>query len=443
MSDLNSYGGLVTLGAASTISSDSGTLSLTNAGTITGATFALTLTGAGNGSIASIIGTTTGTLTKSGTGTWTLTGASTYTGKSFIQNGTLEINTLKNVSGGSSSLGAPTAAANGTIDLGNATTTGGLRFIGSADASTNRVINLAGTTGGATLDSSSATNNKLICTSAFTATGLGDKLLTLTGTSSGDNEITAAIVNSTGFKTSVTKTGNGKWILSGANTYTGNTTVSAGLLSNTNAFLADTADLSLTSGCTLNLAFAGSDVIRQLFIDNVVQSPGTWGSPSSSAIFKTSLITGSGILNVTSGPAQQPYASWIAAHNVTGPPSAFDADPNQDGVPNGLAWILGGDPLNNSVNVLPQLSINATYLFLTFARNDASPSSSTLTAQWSTNLMSWMDVPIGATSSGPDANGVIVTVTPNGTAPDTIVVAVPRSLASSGKLFARLHASMP
>src|SRR5207237_1812023 len=60
VSGTNNYGGLVTLGAASTISSDaSSTLNLTNAGTITGATFGLTLTGAGNGTISSIIGTTT------------------------------------------------------------------------------------------------------------------------------------------------------------------------------------------------------------------------------------------------------------------------------------------------------------------------------------------------------------------------------------------------
>ena len=71
VSGANSYGGLLTLGAATTISSDSGTLDLTNAGTITGATFGLTLTGAGSGSVSSIIGTTSGTLTKSGTGTWT------------------------------------------------------------------------------------------------------------------------------------------------------------------------------------------------------------------------------------------------------------------------------------------------------------------------------------------------------------------------------------
>ncbi|MGB8166722.1 MAG: autotransporter-associated beta strand repeat-containing protein, partial [Chthoniobacteraceae bacterium] len=85
----NTFGGLITLGAAATISSDSGSLNLTNAGTISGATFGLTLTGAGDGTLASILGNTSGGLTKAGAGTWTLGGASTYTGATAVNGGTL------------------------------------------------------------------------------------------------------------------------------------------------------------------------------------------------------------------------------------------------------------------------------------------------------------------------------------------------------------------
>ena len=79
-----SYSGLITLGNASSIVAGSGDINLTNAGTITGAAFGLTLGGTGNGSVASIIGTGSGTLTKSGTGTWTLSGANTYSGLTTI-----------------------------------------------------------------------------------------------------------------------------------------------------------------------------------------------------------------------------------------------------------------------------------------------------------------------------------------------------------------------
>ena len=86
-----SYSGLITLGSASSIVASTGDINITNAGTITGATFGLTLGGTGNGSVASIIGTSSGTLTKSGTGTWTLSGANTYSGLTTISQGTLKL----------------------------------------------------------------------------------------------------------------------------------------------------------------------------------------------------------------------------------------------------------------------------------------------------------------------------------------------------------------
>ncbi|HEY0342834.1 MAG TPA: autotransporter-associated beta strand repeat-containing protein, partial [Steroidobacteraceae bacterium] len=95
VSGTNTYGGLITLSgtaAPTTISSDSGSLSLINTGTITGAGVSLNLAGAGNGSIASVIGTTTGGLSMTGTGTWTLSGNSTYSGGTTVSSGKLYVN---------------------------------------------------------------------------------------------------------------------------------------------------------------------------------------------------------------------------------------------------------------------------------------------------------------------------------------------------------------
>jgi autotransporter-associated beta strand protein len=86
------YKGLIHLDSASSIVTNSGGINITNTGTITGATLGLTLVGSGNGSLVSILGTTTGTLTKDGAGTWTLSGANTFTGGTTLNAGKLNIN---------------------------------------------------------------------------------------------------------------------------------------------------------------------------------------------------------------------------------------------------------------------------------------------------------------------------------------------------------------
>jgi autotransporter-associated beta strand protein len=133
VSGTNNYAGLLTLGAATTISSDGGTLNFTNTGTITGPTFGLTLTGAGSGSVSSIIGMTTGSLTKSGSGTWTLSGVNTYTGATTINAGTL------NVSGSLASGSAVTVNNSGTTLEGTGT------IFGSVSIASNGAILEAGT----------------------------------------------------------------------------------------------------------------------------------------------------------------------------------------------------------------------------------------------------------------------------------------------------------
>jgi len=170
----------------------------------------------------------TGGVTQSGSGTTVLNGANTFTGATVISAGTLSVASLNSVVGGtaSSNLGAPVTVSAGTIGMGATTVTGGLTYTGSGET-TDRVVNLAGTTGGASITHSGT--GLLKFTSSFTATGAGLKTLTLQGSTAGIGEIGGAIVNSTS-ATSVTKAGTGTWVLSGANTYTGATTINGGAL---------------------------------------------------------------------------------------------------------------------------------------------------------------------------------------------------------------------
>ncbi|MFZ4594446.1 MAG: beta strand repeat-containing protein [Verrucomicrobiaceae bacterium] len=213
--------------------SGTGVLKFTSNTTATGVgSKTLTLQGdtAGTGEMSGNIvdGSGTSALTKAGTGTWVLSGNSTYTGKTTIENGALSVASINSVTSGSatSNLGAPTTVGNGTIDFGAGITTGRLLYTGTGET-TDRVVNLAGTTGGGIIDQSGT--GVLKFTSNTTATGVGSKTLTLQGDTAGTGEMSGNIVDGSG-TSALTKAGTGTWVLTGNNSYDGTTTVSAGTL---------------------------------------------------------------------------------------------------------------------------------------------------------------------------------------------------------------------
>ena len=197
---------------------------------------------------------------------WTFSGANTYSGKTTIASGSLSVGSLNKVTGGtaSSNLGHPTTAANGTIGLGATTTAGTLIYTGAGET-TDRVIDLAGTTGGGTIQNDGS--GALTFSSAFTASGVGAKTLTLQGANTGANTISGAIVDSSSGATSVTKAQAGTWTLSGANTYTGGTTVSGGVIvANNNSALGGAGNVTVSSGAQVQMP-GGFTVSRNLLLN--------------------------------------------------------------------------------------------------------------------------------------------------------------------------------
>jgi autotransporter-associated beta strand protein len=262
------------------ISSDAGTLTLS--GEINqdnGSSDQLVFQGSGNTVVTGAIdGNSDVTRSSAGSGVVSFLGENTYTGQTLVNGGILEINSLNSLIGeegdeevalSASSLGLPTSVANATINLGYTSTTATLRFIGPT-TKTDRVLNLAGTSGGAVIEQNGS--GKLTFLSALTATGAGSKALTLTGTSEG--LLAGAIVdNSSSNKTNLTKSGTGLWTLGGANTYTGTTNVNAGTLLLQNASIAAGGNVTVATSATFG--GSGSVTPNSTINGNLALTPGT------------------------------------------------------------------------------------------------------------------------------------------------------------------------
>ena len=241
----------------------------------------VTVTNAGgtlviNGVISQSSGTRT--LTKQGAGTLTLSGVNTYTGTTTISAGTLSINTIQNVGGGASSLGAPTTVGNGTIAIG---ATGILKYTGSGHSS-DRVINK--TTDGSTIDASGS--GTLTLTGGIT--GNNDNLV-LTGTGNG---IESGVIGSG--NATLTKSGTGTWTLSGTNTYTGTTTINAGVLNiQNNSALGTTGAVTVASGATLQIQ-GGITVNKTLTLNGTgISNDGALRNISGNNIWSGAITLGS------------------------------------------------------------------------------------------------------------------------------------------------------
>ena len=210
-------------------------------------------------------------------GNFTFSGTNTYTGPTTVTVGTLKAGkaSVPNVSGafGLNSAVSIANAASAILDInGNNTQIGSLTG--------------GGTTGGSVTNSSAT--------------------IAATLTVGGNNTSTAYAGVVSGTKLSLCKIGSGTLTLSGTNTYGGNTAVSAATLSLSptvaGGYLADGADVYLTTGAVLNLntGSSTSDTIRSLYIDGAPQAVGVWGADGSGAEHTSPLITGAGKLNVTS-----------------------------------------------------------------------------------------------------------------------------------------------
>jgi len=185
--------------------------------------------GAGTGIVSGVIGDISGAhpVKKVGSARVVFTGTTnTYAGPTWVSAGTLGATSLKNV-GTASSLGRPANATDGTIKMGTGSTAARLAYLGTGDT-TDRIVDMAGTTGAAYLEQ--AGSGLLKFTGNLTSSGVGSKSLYLDGSSSGIGELAGVFADGSGGANKLVKSGSGKWIVSNVNTHSGETEVQSGTL---------------------------------------------------------------------------------------------------------------------------------------------------------------------------------------------------------------------
>lgn len=272
----------------------------------------------------------------SATGLVTLGGDNTYSGATILSRGVVEVTRLADA-GLTSSLG--TGSTSSLITMGDATTSvvgsnaiATIRYLGTENSSTNRVLNLTNSDVAAEITAVSAVleNNgtgTVKFTAPFTVGGSNPvgRVFKLTGTNTGANEIAGVSEISVANASSLVKEGTGTWTVTGASTYTGGTTITGGrlLVSNTTGSATGLGPVNASAGTTIGgsgrMAPAAD---QQLIFTSVTVQPGAEAAGAAASpgtlTFQTSgmgatrfldssfvdfdLFTGAGVGNNTANP---------------------------------------------------------------------------------------------------------------------------------------------
>ncbi|QJE95577.1 hypothetical protein [Luteolibacter luteus] len=136
------------------------------------------------------------------------------------------------------------------------------------------------------------------------------------------------------------------------------------------------------------------------------------------------------------------YATFEADNGITG--AGADADSDGDGIPNGIEFVIGGDPSgpdSDSNHLLPTIGdTDPLYVDFIFRRTDDSAASDPF-VQYGSNLTGWTNAEPGVPTETP----VVIDETNDhfGTGIDQVTVRIPRVLADGQKLFMRLRVNIP
>ena len=360
-------------------------------GTIQGTSGTRTLTigqgDTGGGNFQGIIANGTGTtaLTKVGTGVSTLSGTNTYTGATAINGGTLQINGNQ-------------SAATGAVTVASGASLAGEGTIGGTVTLTDGGNIVPGNSGVGTLNLNSDFNIEA------QASDTGKLNFELASIAASDKIAVGGALNI------------GTEVL-GFNDF-------------------DFSPLSGLENGTYKLITAAAGVVGSLdTANNLANLTGTIGAGPAQGTLQ---ITGNDLELVVSGVGVgDPFTTWSSG-------AAFDDDANNDGVANGLAWLLGAaNPNDNATALLPQTTLlPGGDLKINFSmRKAADRDGATVQIEHSSDLGLDDLWSVGVTV--PEATGgsapVTFTVDSSG-ALNVVEATISASEANAGKLFGRLKA---
>lgn len=163
------------------------------------------------------------------------------------------------------------------------------------------------------------------------------------------------------------KDGVGTLTTTQTNSYSGDTAVVAGVLSLVGPNLNDASAVTIAAAAKLDLNFTGFDQIAALTLGGNPQGPGTYNATTHPAFFSGS---GSLVVSVT-----DPFVAWIASFfpgETTAAIIGKAADPDGDGVSNGLEFLTAGIPNNPADKGYLWIGTSGNRLVLSLAiRGDA------------------------------------------------------------------------
>jgi autotransporter-associated beta strand protein len=184
---------------------------------------------------------------------------------------------------------------------------------------------------------------------------------------------------------------------------------------------AKTFTLATTSG-----GISGLDAGEIIVDDTNAPGTGTWSVQPNGNILELVYSLGTS------------YDAFESANGISG--AGADTDSDNDGIPNGIEFVIGGDPSgpdSDSNALLPTATVDATNLTFVFRRTNASAGFNPF-VEYGSDLTGWTPAQAGV-------NGVTINEDGDfhGAGTDRVTVTIPRTLAADGKIFTRLRVDIP